>query len=139
MGNLQVHQARQNARKQNCNESFPLVAVKLSELAMAKPTLKLDDDTHAFWARKLAADYDVDDVLMAIEQVMHSSVEFVNLGTIAEEARKVRARRPTTVYAPFGDTKRLTITQLRDAAFDGNESAAQMLVEKQKQEMKRLV
>lgn len=117
---------------------MPLVAVKLSELAMAKPTLKLDDETHLFWARKLATDYELDDVLMAIEQVIHSSVEFVNLGTIAEEARKVKARRPTTVYAPFGDTKRLTITQLRDAAFDGNESAAQMLIEQQKKEMNRL-
>lgn len=105
---------------------------------MAKPTLKLDDDTHSYWARKLSTDYELDDVLMAIEQVIHSSVEFVNLGTIAEEARKVKARRPTTVYTPFGDTKRLTITQLRDAAFDGNETAAQMLVEQQKRDLKRL-
>lgn len=110
----------------------------MSELAMAKPTLKLDDETHLFWARKLAADYETDDVLMAIEQVMHSSVEFVNLGTIAEEARRIKARRPTLVYSPFGDPKRLTVTQLRDAAFDGNETAAQMLAEKQKQELRRI-
>jgi len=106
---------------------------------MAKPTLKLDDDTHLFWARKLAATYEIDDVLMAIEQVIHSSVEFVNLGTIAEEARRVKARRATSVYSPFGDPKRLTVTQLRDAAFDGNETAAQMLSEKQKQELRRIL
>ena len=117
---------------------YPSILVKLSELILAKPALKLDDQTHKFWARKLSTDYELDDVLMAIEQVIHSSVEFVNLGTIAEEARKVRARRPTTVYAPFGDTKRLTITQLRDAAFDGNESAAQMLAQQQKKDLKRL-
>ncbi len=120
------------------SDSYPLVLVKLSELALAKPTLKLDDKTHAFWARKLSSDYELDDILMAIEQVIHSSMEFVNLGTIAEEARKVKARRPTTVYAPFGDTKRLTIKQLRDAAFDGNETAAQMLVENAKKGLKRL-
>jgi len=140
MGNLKVHQvsARQIEREKNSKESLPLVAVKLSELAMAKPTLKLDDETHLFWARKLAADYETDDVLMAIEQVMHSSVEFVNLGTIAEEARRIKARRPTLVYSPFGAPKRLTVTQLRDAAFDGNETAAQMLAEKQKQELRRI-
>lgn len=137
MGNLAVHQAavRQTARRQNCNESFPAVVLKLSELAMAKPTLKLDDDTHAYWAQKLASDYELDDILMAIEQVIHSSVEFVNLGTIAEEARKVKAKRPTTVYSPFGDPKKLTVSQLRDAAFDGNESAAELLKQQQLKEL----
>ena len=133
MGNLAVHRAtaRQIERKQNCNESFPVVALKLSELAMAKPTLKLDDDTHVYWAQKLSSDYELDDILMAIEQVIQSSVEFVNLGTIAEEARQVKAKRPTTVYSPFGDPKKLTVSQLRDAAFDGNESAAQLLKQQQ--------
>ncbi len=107
------------------------MALKLSELAMAKPTLKLDDDTHVYWAQKLASDYELDDILMAIEQAIQSSVEFVNLGTIAEEARRVKAKRPTTVYSPFGDPKKLTVSQLRDAAFDGNESAAQLLKQQQ--------
>lgn len=107
------------------------MVLKLSELAMAKPTLKLDDDTHIYWARKLASVYELDDILMAIEQVIQSSVEFVNLGTIAEEARRVKAKRPTTVYSPFGDPKKLTVSQLRDAAFDGNESAAQLLKQQQ--------
>ena len=107
-------------------ECLARLLIKLSELILFKPTMRLDDDTKLVWAHAFMKTYRVECVIQAIEQIKHSSCEWVNFGTIAEEARRVEAAS-CLAYRPFADPKRLTISQLRDAAADGNEPAAQRL------------
>lgn len=99
---------------------------------MFKPTLErdLDEERAIVWAGELLKTYTFDACAMAIEQMKHSSDQFVNFGAIATEARKItEAINP--VYRPFGDSKRLTVSQLRVAAFEGNERAAERLKSEQ--------
>lgn len=86
----------------------------LSELALFKPTLKLDMETQAIWAEQLASNYSVKFVLMAIEQLKHSPAQWVNFGEIATEARRLKAAAGES-YAPHANPKRLTSTELESA------------------------
>jgi hypothetical protein len=68
--------------------------------------------------------------MLAIEQAKHSSESFVNFGTLASEARRI-SEQLNPSYRPFADSKRLTVTQLQEAAFDGNEKATERLKHEQ--------
>ena len=107
-------------------ECLARLLIKLSELMVFKPSMKLDDDTKLVWAHSFLKTYRVECVIQAIEQIKHSSCEWVNFGTIAEETRRVEAAS-SLAYRPFADPKRLTISQLREAAADGDEKATQQL------------
>jgi hypothetical protein len=123
--------------KRNDNQSKECLArllIKLSELVLFKPTLKLDDDTKLVWAGSFLKTYRLESVIQAIEQIKHSSCEWVNFGMIAEEARRVDAANSRD-YRPFHDPKRLTLSQLREAAADGNEPAAQRLQNDQRRRL----
>ncbi len=103
--------------------------IKLSELILFKPSLKAsleDDDTKKVWAHAFLKTYNVDSVIQAMEQIKHSSCEWVNFGTIAEETRRIEAAS-STVYRPFADPKRLTVSQLREAVADGCDQAAEQI------------
>lgn len=88
--------------------------------------MKLDDDTKLIWAQSFLKTYRAECVIQAMEQIKHSSCEWVNFGTIAEETRRVEAAS-SVAYRPFADPRRLTISQLREAAADGDEQATQRL------------
>lgn len=105
---------------------------------MFKPTLErdLDDDRTAAWASALLKSYSFEASVLAIEQAKHSAESFVNFGTLATEARRI-SDNLNPAYRPFSDSKRLTVTQLQESAFDGNEKAAERL--KSEQHMKLLV
>ena len=131
MGNLKVMDVtlESNKSKTNSQECFQ-VATALSELALLKPTLKLDDETHALWTRQLLAVYPVQSILMAIEQVKHSDIEWVNFGTIATEARRLRAASGDN-YAPHANPKRLSMSQLRSAIDHRSQNAIQYVKNRQ--------
>lgn len=93
---------------------MPLIMTALSELALFKPTLKLDMQTQAVWAEQLASNYQLKFVLMAIEQLKHSPAQWVNFGEIATEARRLKAASGES-YAPHANPKRLTSTELESA------------------------
>ena len=108
----------------------------ISELAIFKPTLKLDDATQIAWAQELARTYPAAAVLMAINQIKHSEAEWVNFGIIATEARRVAAKTDTR-YRPHADPRRLTVTQLQQATFDGSSAAANLLKQGQIEDLAR--
>lgn len=93
--------------------------IALSELAIFKPTLKLDMQAQAVWAEQLASNYPEKFVLMAIEQLKHSPAQWVNFGEIATEARRLKAASGDS-YAPHANPKRLTSTELESAVRNKN-------------------
>jgi len=108
------------------------LTAKLCELVVFKPTLErdLDAERALAWATELLKSYSYKACMLAIEQAKHSSESFVNFGTLATEARRI-SEQLNPSYRPFGDSKRLTVTQLQEAAFDGNEKAAERLKHEQ--------
>jgi hypothetical protein len=116
-------------------KSLLFLTAKLAELAVFKPTLNLEAETKLAWAKSLLTNYGLRYSILAIEQVKHSSKDFVQFGTIAEECRRIMFKES---YSPYGDPTRLTITQLRIAAADGSEEAGQILKIGQLKDLKRL-
>jgi hypothetical protein len=101
-------------------------------LVVFKPTLErdLDEERAIVWAGALLKSYSLQSCMLAIEQAKHSPDAFVNFGTLATEARKI-SEKLNPVYKPFSDSSRLTVTQLQQAAFEGNERAAERLKHEQ--------
>lgn len=95
-GNLRVVTAVQQieSRKSDSQwkESLKRLIVKISELALFKPTLQLSDEQKLLWAQEFLRVYSVDHVIQAIEVLKHRSDQFLNFGNIAEEVRKIEAR-----------------------------------------------
>lgn len=138
MGNLKVQQAvtkvLSNENSESFKSSMPQVMTALSELALFKPTLKLDMQTQALWAEQLASSYSLRFVLLAIEQLKHSPVQWVNFGDIATEARRLKAVSGDS-YAPHSDPKRMTFTELDNAVRNRNSKAIEY---SKVQQMKKL-
>ena len=135
MGNLQVTKAivsiQSNASDKSWQDSLLALLAKLSELALAKPTLVLSDDQQIFWARSLLQANRYEHIIMAIRQLMHSDKQFVVMGDISSECRRIAAATSTD-YAPHRDVSRIPVCVLRDMAIcDTNESAMQRIKQRQ--------
>ncbi len=89
--------------------------LKLSELAVFKPTLQLGDEQQLLWARKLLMANELPHLLTAIEHLIHSDKQFIVMGDITVEASRVRAALSSD-YAPHRDPSRVPVALLRDMA-----------------------
>lgn len=93
---------------------------------MFKPSLQLDKDAQLAWANSLLTNYELGHAVQAIEQLKHSDCEWINFGKIATECRRISAAT-SNEYRPFHNPSRLTMSQLRIAAAEGDEVSMQRL------------
>ncbi len=119
VANLQMARATESVQSRESSkgwqDSLLRLLAKLSELTLVKPTLELTDDQQMYWAAELLKSNQLVHLLMAIEQLKNSSVQWINLGTISQEARRLAAATSHD-YAPHRSADRIPVSVLADMA-----------------------